>query len=75
MNKPAKTQARSLADVARRTLADTFARQGFASTELVTRSVQVQLRESYSTEFAKHERAATITIQETLNAARADEPE
>jgi hypothetical protein len=37
MNKPAKTQARSLADVARRTLADTFARQGFASTELVTR--------------------------------------
>jgi hypothetical protein len=36
MNKPAKTQARSLADVARRTLADTFARQGFASTELVT---------------------------------------
>jgi hypothetical protein len=45
------------------------------STELVTRSVQVQLRETYSTEFAKHERAATITIQETLNAARADEPE
>jgi hypothetical protein len=37
MNKPTKTQARSLADVARRTLADTFARQGFASTELVTR--------------------------------------
>jgi hypothetical protein len=36
MNKPAKTQARSLADVARRTLADAFARQGFASTELVT---------------------------------------
>ena len=36
MNKRAKTQVRSLADVARRTLADTFARQGFASTELVT---------------------------------------
>jgi hypothetical protein len=36
MNKRVKTQARSLADVARRTLADTFARQGFASTELVT---------------------------------------
>jgi hypothetical protein len=29
-------QARPLADLVRRTLADTFARQGFASTELVT---------------------------------------
>jgi hypothetical protein len=36
MNKPAKTQARRLADIVRRTLADAFARQGFASTELVT---------------------------------------
>lgn len=36
MNKPAKTQARPLADLVRSTLADTFARQGFASTELVT---------------------------------------
>jgi hypothetical protein len=36
MNKRAKTQARPLADLVRRTLADTFARQGFASTELVT---------------------------------------
>ena len=36
MNKPAKTQAPPLADLVRRTLADTFARQGFASTELVT---------------------------------------
>jgi hypothetical protein len=36
MNKPAKTHARPLADLVRRTLADTFARQGFASTELVT---------------------------------------
>ena len=35
MNKP-KGQARPLADLVRRTLADTFARQGFASTELVT---------------------------------------
>ena len=37
MNKRPRMQARSLADVARRTLADTFARQGFASTEIVTR--------------------------------------
>ena len=36
MNKPAKTYARPLGDLVRRTLADTFARQGFASTELVT---------------------------------------
>jgi hypothetical protein len=36
MNKPAKSYARPLADLVRRTLADTFARQGFASTELVT---------------------------------------
>src|SRR5205807_4025523 len=36
MNKRAKTYARPLADLVRRTLADTFARQGFASIELVT---------------------------------------
>jgi hypothetical protein len=36
MNKPAKSYARPLADLVRRMLADTFARQGFASTELVT---------------------------------------
>lgn len=36
MNKPGRMQARPLADLVRRTLADTFARQGFASTELVT---------------------------------------
>ncbi len=36
MSKPSKTQSRSLSDVVGRYLADTFARQGFASTELVT---------------------------------------
>jgi hypothetical protein len=36
MNKSGKSFARPLADLVRRTLADTFARQGFASTELVT---------------------------------------
>jgi hypothetical protein len=36
MNKRARTYARPLADLVRSTLADTFARQGFASTELVT---------------------------------------
>ena len=37
MNKPGKTQARPLADVLRKTLNDAFAKQGFASTELVAR--------------------------------------
>ena len=37
MNKPRKPQARPLADFLRKTLADAFAKQGFASTELVTR--------------------------------------
>jgi len=36
MDKRAKSYARPLAELVRRTLADTFARQGFASTELVT---------------------------------------
>ena len=37
MNKPGRSQARPLADVVRKTLRDAFARQGFASTELITR--------------------------------------
>jgi hypothetical protein len=37
MNKLGKGQARPLADVVRTTIRDAFARQGFASTELVTR--------------------------------------
>jgi hypothetical protein len=36
MNKSAKSQPRSLGDLVRRTLGETFARQGFASTEIVT---------------------------------------
>jgi hypothetical protein len=36
VNKRLKSSARPLADLVRRTLADTFARQGFASSELVT---------------------------------------
>ncbi len=36
MNKPRRSIARPLGEVARKYLADTFARQGFASTELVT---------------------------------------
>jgi len=37
MNKPGRTGARPLADLLRATFKNAFARQGFASTELVTR--------------------------------------
>ena len=37
MNKPGKSYPRPLADLVHRTLDDAFAKQGFASTELVTR--------------------------------------
>lgn len=41
MNKPAKPFARPLGQIAGKTIADVFARQGFASTELVTRWIDV----------------------------------
>src|SRR5437588_7498793 len=37
MNKSARSQPRTLADILRKTLNEAFAKQGFASTELVTR--------------------------------------
>src|SRR5262249_46037741 len=37
MDKPARSPPRALADIARKTLNAAFAKQGFASTELVTR--------------------------------------
>jgi hypothetical protein len=37
VNKPAKSRPRPLADLLHKTLTDAFAKQGFASTELVTR--------------------------------------
>jgi hypothetical protein len=37
MNKPARTRVRPLSELLGKTLGDAFARQGFASTELVTR--------------------------------------
>ena len=41
MNKPARSQPRPLADIARKTLNAAFAKQGFASTELVTRWAEI----------------------------------
>jgi hypothetical protein len=37
MDKPGRTQARPLADLLRSTVKDAFAKQGFATTELITR--------------------------------------
>jgi len=41
MNKPGRSRARSLADVLSKTLNEAFAKQGFASTELVTRWTEI----------------------------------
>jgi hypothetical protein len=41
MNKPGKSQPRRLADLLHRTLTEAFAKQGFASTELVTRWAEI----------------------------------
>jgi len=41
MNKAAKSRARSLAEILGKTLGDAFAKQGFASTELVTRWTEI----------------------------------
>lgn len=41
MNKPAASTPRPLADVLRKTLGEAFAKQGFASVELVTRWVEI----------------------------------
>jgi hypothetical protein len=41
VNKPAKTYLRPLSDLLHRTLKDAFAKQGFASTELVTRWTEI----------------------------------
>jgi hypothetical protein len=41
MNKPGKSQPRRLSDLLHRTLTEAFAKQGFASTELVTRWTEI----------------------------------
>ncbi len=41
MNKPGRSRARPLADILGKTLGDVFAKQGFASTELVTRWTEI----------------------------------
>jgi hypothetical protein len=41
MNKPGKSQPRSLSDLLHKTLTEAFAKRGFASTELVTRWTEI----------------------------------
>jgi hypothetical protein len=41
MNKPGKSRARPLAEILGKTLADAFAKRGFASTELITRWTEI----------------------------------
>ena len=43
------------------------------SSEVITRTVQTQLRQTRDLDTAHHEQVITITIEETLNATRADQ--
>jgi hypothetical protein len=55
VNKPGKSYPRPLADLLHKTLGDTFAKQGFASTELVTRWADI-----VGTEIAAHSQPEKI---------------
>ena len=55
MNKPARSYPRPLKDLLHKTLGDAFAKQGFASTELVTRWADI-----VGTEIAAHSQPARI---------------
>ena len=69
MNKPRPTQLRPLAEVLRKTLADAFAKQGFASVELVTRWPEI-----VGAEIAAHSQPEKIQWPRTPQARNAPEP-
>jgi hypothetical protein len=69
MNKPGSSQPRPLAEVLRKTLTDAFAKQGFASVELVTRWPEI-----VGTEIAAHSQPEKIQWPRTPQAAGAPEP-
>jgi hypothetical protein len=69
MNKPGSSYARPLADVLRKTLTDAFAKQGFASVELVTRWPEV-----VGAEIAAHSQPEKIQWPRTPQARSAPEP-
>jgi hypothetical protein len=70
VNKPKKsTNLRPLADVLRKTLGDAFAKQGFASVELVTRWPEI-----VGAEIATHSQPEKIQWPRTPQAKNAPEP-
>src|SRR5579863_9107300 len=66
MNKPGSSRARQLAEVLRQTLGDAFAKQGFASVELVTRWPQI-----VGAEIAAHSQPEKIQWPRTPQARNA----
>src|ERR1700692_4083512 len=69
MNKPRSSQPRPLAEVLRKTLGEAFAKQGFASVELVTRWPEI-----VGIEIAAHSQPAKIQWPRTPQARNAPEP-
>jgi hypothetical protein len=69
VNKPASSHPRPLAEVLRKTLGDAFAKQGFASVELVTR-----WHEIVGAEIAAHSQPEKIQWPRTPQARSAPEP-
>ena len=69
MNKPASSYPRPLAEVLRKTLTDAFAKQGFASVELVTRWPEI-----VGAEIAAHSQPEKIQWPRTPQARAAPEP-
>ena len=69
MNKPASSSPRPLADLLRKTLGDAFAKQGFASVELVTRWPEI-----VGAEIAAHSQPERIKWPRGLRPRDAREP-
>ena len=69
MNKPGSSYPRPLAEVLRKTLGDAFAKQGFASVELVTRWPEI-----VGAEIAAHSQPEKIQWPRTPQARNAPEP-
>jgi hypothetical protein len=69
MNKPRPMQLRPLAEVLRKTLTDAFAKQGFASVELVTRWPEI-----VGAEIAAHSQPEKIQWPRTPQARNAPAP-
>src|SRR5260370_22477543 len=69
MNKPGWSQPRPLAEVLRKTLSDAFAKQGFASVELVTRWPEI-----VGAEIAAHSQPEKIQWPRAPQVRNAPEP-